>query len=167
MRPVATSVAIILMITLALSPYAMGQDIEALAKGLEHPNAAIRGMAGFKLAQAGPKAVAAVPALTKALADLDLNVRYMSANALRAIGPGAKAAVPSLIQLLDTFPGGTPALTGPFRYYADARSIAAEALGAIGPDAREAVPALKKTLNDTDLNVRNAASTALWRITGE
>jgi len=167
MRRLAMSVTLLLMMMGAVSPFAIGQDIETLAKALEHPNAGIRGMAGFKLAEQGPKAVAAVPALTRALSDVDLNVRYSSANALRAIGPGAQAAVPALIKLLDTFPGGTPALTGPFRYYADARWIAADALGAIGPAAREAVPALTKTLNDTDPNVRSAAASALKRITGK
>jgi HEAT repeat protein len=167
MRRVATSVTIILMMTGAVLSFAIGQDIEGLVKGLEDPNAGVRAMAGFSLAQKGPNAVAAVPALSRALTDQDLNVRYSAANALRAIGPGAEAAVPALIKALETFPGGSPPLTGPHRYYADARWIAADALGAIGIGAREAVPALTKTLSDPDPNVRRAAASALKRITGK
>jgi HEAT repeat protein len=151
----------------AVSPFAFGQDVEELVKALENPNAGVRAMAGFSLAKKGPKAIAAVPALSRALTDQDLNVRYSAANALRAIGPGAEAAVPALVKALETFPGGTPALTGPLRYYADARWVAADALGAIGVGAREAVPALTKTLSDPDPNVRNAAASALKRITGK
>src|SRR5262245_52821179 len=162
MRRAAISVAIVLMMTVL----AIGQDVEALVKGLEHPNAGIRAMSGRKLAEKGPSAVAAVPALSKALADQDLNVRFEAADALRAIGPGAAAAVPALVKALATFPGGTPELSGPVRYYADARWAAADALGAIGTGARGAVPALTKTLSDPDPNVRNAAASALKRITG-
>jgi len=163
----ATSVAIMLMMTGAVLPFAIGQDIEGLVKGLEHPNAGVRANAGRLLAEKGPNAIAAVPALAKALTDQDLNVRYFAADALKAIGPGAEAAVPALVKALETFPGGTPALTGPFRYYADLRWIAADALGAIGIGAKEAVPALTKTLSDADPNVRSAAASALKRITGK
>jgi HEAT repeat protein len=66
--------------------------------------------------------------------------------------------------LVDTFPGGSPALVGPMRYYPDVRSVAAEALGAIGVNARGAVPALKKALNDPDATVRSAAAEAIKRV---
>ena len=167
MRRMATSVTIMLMMTGAVPPFAIGQDVEGSVKDLEHPNAGVRAMSGSLLAEKGPNAIAAVPALAKALTDQDLNVRYMAATALQAIGPGAEAAVPALIKALDTFPGGTPALSGPVRYYADARSAAAAALGAIGIGAREAVPALTKTLSDADPNVRSVAASSLKRITGK
>jgi HEAT repeat protein len=112
----------------------------------------------------GPSAKAAVPGLAEAVVDRDLNVRYYAAEALEAVGPEAKAAVPALIKALGTFPGGSPPLEGPQRYYADTRSVAAEALGAIGPGAREAVPALRKALKDPDPSVRSAAAEALKRI---
>jgi HEAT repeat protein len=156
-----------LMMTGAVFTLAIGQDVGGLVKDLEHPNPSIRTLAGFSLANKGPSAVAAVPALSRALADQDLNVRYSAANALRAIGPGAEAAVPALIKALATFPGGSPAQIGPFRYYAEARWVAAEALGSIGTGAREAVPALTKTLSDPDPHVRSAAASALKRITGQ
>jgi HEAT repeat protein len=167
MRRMATSVTMMLMMTGAVLSFAIGQDVEGLVKDLEHPNAGFRARAGRLLAEKGPKAVAAVPALSRALADQDLNVRFQAADALRAIGPGAEAAVPALVKALETFPGGTPALAGPFRYYADARWMAAEALGAIGTGAREAVPALRKTLTDPDPHVRGAGASALKRITGK
>ena len=106
----------------------------------------------------------AVPALSQAILDNNLNIRFMVMTTLKNIGPAAKIAVPSLIKALDTFPGGTPPLDGPPRYYADARSAAAEALGAIGSDARDAIPALRKTLKDPSDLVRNSAAEALRKI---
>jgi len=105
------------------------------------------------------------------LSDQNLNVRYSAcqrysaASALKAVGPAAHAAVVPLIKALDTFPGGSPALDGPVRYYPDVRSVVAEALGAIGSRAKEAVPALQKVLNDPDAGARSAASDALKRLT--
>jgi HEAT repeat protein len=138
--------------------------LEELLKGLESPNPGARAMAAMSLSEMGPGAEAAVPALAKALADQNLNVRYWAASALKAVGPAAHVAVTALVQALDTFPGGSPALDGPVRYYADVRSVAAEALGAIGRRAKDAVPALKKALNDPDSVVRSAAAKALQRI---
>lgn len=145
---------------------AAGQgQLEALVKGLESANAGARAKAALSLEEMGPGATAAVPALANALADRDLNVRYCAASALKAVGPAARAAVPNLVKALDTFPGGSPALDGPLRYYADLRVVAAEALGAIGNDAVAAVPALTKALNDPDATVRSTAAGALKRIT--
>jgi HEAT repeat protein len=138
--------------------------LEEFVNGLENPNPGTRAMAAISLTRMGPAAEPAVPALSKALADQDLNVRYCAANALKAVGPAAQAAVSALVRALDTVPGGSPALDGPVRYYADVRSVAAEALGAIGSRAKDAVPALKKALNDPDPGVRSAAAEALQRI---
>jgi HEAT repeat protein len=154
MHRMATRVTIMLVMTGAVLPLAIAQDVETLVRALEHPNPGIRSMAGMSLEKKGPDAVAAVPALTRALGDQDLNVRYSAANALKAIGPAAESSVPALIKALETFPGGTPALNGPLRYYADLRYAAADALGAIGSGARSAVPALTKALNDADPHVR-------------
>jgi hypothetical protein len=145
-----------------------GDDkVEGLLKDLKSANPSTRVTAAMTLGKMGPGAKEAVPGLAEAVGDRDLNVRYYAAEALEAVGPGAKAAVPALIKALDTFPGGSPPLAGPQRYYADTRSVAAEALGAIGPGAREAVPALKKALNDPDPSVRTAAAEALKRIKAE
>ena len=89
-----------------------------------------------------------VPALAAALADRNLNVRYWSASALGGLGPDARPAVPALVGALKTFPGGSPELDGPARYYPDVRSVAAQALGAIGPLAKAAIPALKEATAD-------------------
>ena len=142
-----------------------GDDkVEGLVRDLKNSNPGSRAMAAITLGKMGPSAKAAVPGLAEAVLDRDLNVRYCAANALKAVGPGAKAAVPALIKALATFPGASPALDGPQRYYADTRSVAAEALGAIGTGARAAVPALRKALSDPDSSVRTAAAEALERI---
>ena len=138
--------------------------LEEFVKGLENPNPGARAMAATSLTGMGPAAEPAVPALSRALADQNLNVRYCAATALKAVGPAAHGAVSALMRALDTVPGGSPALEGPVRYYADVRSVAAEALGAIGNRAKDAVPALKKALNDPDPGVRGAAAEALQRI---
>lgn len=142
-------------------------NLEALVKDLENPNPGTRAMAATSLTKLGSAASPAVPALSKALADQNLNVRYWAASALKAVGPAAQSAVTALMKALDTAPGGSRALDGPVRYYADVRSVAAEALGAIGSRAHDAVPALKKALNDSDPSVRSAAADALKRIAGK
>ncbi len=148
------------------SSLATGGDdkVEKLLKDLKSANPSTRAMAAMALGKMGPSAKLAVPVLAEAVVDRDLNVRYYAAEALESVGPGAKAAVPALIKALDTFPGGSPPLEGPQRYYADTRSVAAEALGAIGPGARQAVPALRKALKDQDSSVRTAAAKALKRV---
>lgn len=138
--------------------------VARLVKDLQDANSATRVEAAMALAEMGPGANKAIPALSVAVLDRNLNVRYYAINALKAIGPPAKAALPQLIKALDTFPGGSPPLEGPERYYADARAVAAEAIGAIGPDAKDAAPALKKALEDENGDVRSAAAEALKRI---
>ena len=142
-----------------------GDDkVAGLLKDLKSANPGTRAMAAMTLGKMGPSAKTAVSGLAEAVLDRNLNVRYFAAEALKAVGPEAKAAVPALTKALETFPGGSPPLEGPQRYYADTRSVAAEALGAIGRGAREAVPALRKALNDTDPSVRTAVAEALKRI---
>ncbi len=108
-----------------------------------------------------------VPGIADAVLDRNLNIRYMAASSLKGFAPVAQPAIPALIQALNTFPGGSPALEGPERYYADARSAAAEALGAIGPDAKESIAALTKALKDPSPDVRQAAGAALKQIRGK
>lgn len=139
-------------------------NVDALVRSLKQANPGVRGMAAMELAELGPGAKSAVPALAEAVLDRDLNVRYWAATALKAIGPDAKAAVPALVKALDTFPGGSPALDGPIRYYPDVRSGAAAALGAIGPAAKDAVPALRKALVDADASVKESAAAALKKV---
>ena len=105
-----------------------------------------------------------LPALTETVLDVDLNIRYMAILSLKNFGRASAPAVPALIKALDTFPGRTPPLQGPERYYADVRWVAADALGAIGPGAKAAVPALTQALKDASPDVREAAAAALKRI---
>lgn len=153
---------------LALSTHAFAQaaQVASLAEQLRSPNAGLRAQAAMSLGELGVSAKAAVPALATALADRNLNVRYFAATALSAVGPEARAAVPALIAALKTFPGGTPELDGPARYFPDVRNVAAEALGAIGPAARAALPALTQAKSDKDGSVSAAATAAIKKIAG-
>src|SRR4029077_15894562 len=131
------------MILLLAAVPARADRNERLIAALKSPELAqhaaeLMAMEGMK--DAPPERVAP---LADVVLDRNLNIRYDAASVLKGLGPKAAAAVPNLVQCLDTFPGGTPPLDGPMRYYADARSEAAEALGAIGPAAKEALPALK------------------------
>jgi HEAT repeat protein len=149
-----------------LSTLALGQDarVGGLLEQLKSPDAGVRARAAMSLSELGGAAKAAAPALAAALADRNLNVRYWSASALRGLGPDARQAVPALVAALKTFPGGSPELDGPARYYPDVRSVAAEALGAIGPLAKAAIPALKEATADQNADVRAAAAEALKRV---
>lgn len=157
-----------MFITIAVFAVAIGtgQSIGELATALSSPDLAVRTRAVMALAEAGPGAKDAVPALARAVGDRNLNVRYWAGSTLKALGPAAAGAVPALVGMLKTFPGGTPELDGPMRYYPDARQVAAEALGAIGPAAKAAVPALKEALKDDSDGVRQAAAAALKAIGG-
>jgi HEAT repeat protein len=154
------------LILMGWSASAYGEDVvvRRLIDQLRSPTAAIRARAAIELGELGAAAKTAVPALATALADNNLNVRYCAGNALKGLGPESKGAVPALVAALKTFPGGSPELEGPERYYADVRSVAAEALGAIGPGAREAIPALKEAATDKSADVRAAATDAMKRI---
>ena len=158
-----------LAITVGSSSFVMGQDARAakLADELKSADAGVRARAAIALAELGADAKPAIPALTTALADKNLNVRYWSAKVLKGFGPEAKTAVPALVAALKTFPGGSPELEGPGRYYPDVRSLAAEALGAIGPAAKEALPALKEASADESPDVRGSATEAIKRIEGK
>jgi HEAT repeat protein len=151
------------------SSHVVGQDarVAKLVDELKSGDAGVRARAAIALDQLGGDAKPAIPALTTALADKNLNVRYWSAKVLKGFGPEAKTAVPALVAALKTFPGGSPALEGPARYYPDVRSLAAEALGAIGPAAKEALPALKEAIADKSPEVSGSAAEALKKIEGK
>jgi HEAT repeat protein len=157
-------IAVAVVMGCAASVVAQDARVAELIEQLKSPDAGIRGRAAISLDQLGAAAKPAIPALATALADKNLNVRYWCAKVLRGFGPEAKEAVPALVAALRTFPGGSPALDGPERYYPDVRSVAAEALGAIGPAAKDAVPALKEAAADKSPDVREAAAQAIRRI---
>jgi HEAT repeat protein len=155
----------------AILATAQSPTIDKLIAGLKSSDIATRTKAADDLWLKSNKAPGAlkkaVPALSEAVLDSDLNVRWMVITTLANIGPAAKPAVSSLIKAMDTFPGGTPPLSGPPRYYADVRSAAAHALSAIGADANNAIPALQKALKDPSSDVREAAAQALKDIRGK
>lgn len=177
MRKIQVCVFLAILLYAALAPgqsaAGSGQSVavDVWTADLASPDVRTRTTAAHELWNASMKDPAsvkpAVAALSRAVLDTDLNIRYMAMVTLKSVGPYAKPAVPSLIKALDTFPGGTPPLDGPQRYYADARWAAAETLGAIGSDAKDAIPALQKSLKDPSEDVRAAAAAALKQIQGE
>ncbi len=94
----------------------------------------------------------AIPALMKFFMSEDVDVRRYAIWAARDYGPSATAAVPALQSLLDE-----PTWI---------REDAATALGSIGPGAHSALPALAKLLTVPERKIREAANTAIGRITG-
>ena len=164
MRAAISSCAMLLVLFGWCSAAFPDERVSQLASDLKSSDLRVRLRAAMSLSEIGSAAKEAVPELAEAVLDQNLNVRFYAAKTLANIGPDAKAAVPALIKALATFPGGTPPLDGPQRYYADTRWVAAEALGAVGPGAKDAVPALQKALNDVSPDVRSAAAAALKQI---
>ena len=164
MRARVIVLGIVVLCVGAIGSISAQDQLAQLRQDLKAPNPGLRAQAAMKLGALGRAAKAAVPDLAIAVLDRDLNVRYWAATALRAMGPDAKPAIPALVKALATFAGGSPALEGPPRYYADIRSVAAEALGAIGAEAKEAVPALRQAANDSSPDVKEAAAAALAQI---
>jgi HEAT repeat protein len=133
------------------------------------------------------KADVVVPSLAKHLTDENADVRRSVASALQRYGPNSKAAVPALckaaeshtdaetrlgaVQALATIgkEGGKDALSTLVKVLADSqKEIRAEAVRALGnfgpfPPDGEAAKALRKTLKDSDPEVRLAASHALLK----
>ena len=156
--------ATMILVGCACLGFAQDTKVGRLVTQLKNPDAGIRARAAFALKELGPTAKTALPALATALSDTNLNVRYWAATTLKQFGPEAVSAVPALVMSLKTFPGGTPKLEGPHRYFADIRSVSAEALGAIGPGSKDAIPALKEATKDKNADVQAAAVMALKNI---
>lgn len=93
----------------------------------------------------------AIPDLVANLTDPADRLREHAAEALGDIGPPAAVAVPEL----------TKALEDPF---VKVRRDSVRSLGQIGPAARTAIPAIEKLLNDPEAIVKDAAKTALERL---
>jgi hypothetical protein len=86
----------------------------------------------------------------------------MTILAIASFGPLAEPAVPGLIEQLSCEKTNTYEVTPDIIHYQAAR-----ALGAIGPAAKDAVPALQAAMNSRTPAVRDAARSALGKITGE
>ncbi len=119
-----------------------------LAAPRNYDAANVRATAAYLLGQMGKDAAPAAPDLVRALADEDAAVRV---KAIRAVSQIGEPAVTDL----------TEALT---HRETVVRFGAAKALGAIGKPAKSAALALTVCLNDSQPNVRAAASEALAAI---
>ncbi len=96
----------------------------------------------------------AVPALIPLMKDEEPTVREHAAEAIGDIGPLAKDAIPALVETLED------------SFY-KARRDAVRSLGQLGPVARSALPEIEKRLEDSEAIVREAARTAIERVSGE
>ena len=139
--------------------------VSALIEALKDGDSDVRFSAADALGSIGPAAEAAVSALIEALKDGEGAVWRSAALALACVGPAAEAAVPALIEELKDAHRAVPALIEELKdAHRYVRRSAASALGGIGPAAEAAVPALNKALTDDDVDVRNAATSALENI---
>jgi HEAT repeat protein len=160
--------------------------IPALTRALADPDLFVRWAATRTLGKLAPReADTVVPALIPLLRDTDLDLRVATTTALSNYGPAAAAAVP---QLARTVSAGDPEIRfGAMRAIEhigtaaetdllavatllvhpnpQVRAGAARLLGRFGPPAAFAIPQLKRTLNDTDADVRRATSEAILNIT--
>lgn len=163
-----------------------GQPVARLAAQLRGNDAHLRHEASRKLAKLGPAAKEAVPALAEALADPDRRVRVHSAKALSEVGIDAQPAVHALIiALKETDPDGryyviktlskldldashAPAVPGLTLALKDenpkTRYFAIKCLKDLGSAAQPALPALKGMATDADKEVRDAAASAVKRV---
>jgi HEAT repeat protein len=123
------------------------QEVTELIGQLQGPDTGSKKGIIDVLADLGPEAGAAVPVLINLLSDRDETVRKSAINALGKIGPRARLAIPSLF--------GT--LNAPDR---EIRRMSGDALLSIDPEAGVLVDALSRS----ELNIREGAHDALWRI---
>lgn len=157
-----------------------------LAADLRGPDAHLRHEAARKLAKLGPDAKVAVPELAAALSDPDKRVRFHVAKALAEVGVEATSAAPTMIAALrnvdpdcryylvkalsklDLGPSYVSAVPGLIQTLADenskSRYYAAKCLKEIGPAAHAAATPLRNLSSDPDPEVRDAAASALKKV---
>jgi HEAT repeat protein len=161
----------------------------AIVRSLGDPDLFVRWAATRTLGKTGgAPADVAVPALARLLGDPDLDLRIVAAGVLERFGPPAKGAVPALVQATGkgdaeiriaamralqgvadrdrpTVATALPAVTAELQHVDPrVRRTAAEVLGQFGPLARSSEGSLRTTLNDSDAEVRRAASDALLSV---
>jgi HEAT repeat protein len=136
-----------------IAPVAPELVVPRLANLLNDPDLDLRMVAANSLGAYGPTATAAVPALTRTVGTGDGEVRRTAMLALASIGPeNARAAIPAITEELT-------------HHNPRVRQMAAQVLGRFGPLARSAEPALlQRAADDSDVEVRKAASDALLNI---
>ena len=127
--------------------YGLAERVKLAAPRIyDAPN--VRATAAFLLGQMGTNAAPAVADLVEGLGDADALVRLRAIRALAQIGE------PSVGSLTNALASPDPTV----------RFGAVRALGTMGPRAKHAAPALTVCLNDSQENVRQAATQALAAI---
>ncbi len=186
-----TMITVSVVVSLGIASIALwkasgGKSPSSLAADLQSADAHVRHDASRKLAKLGPAAKDAIPALAEALKDSDKRVRFHAAKALSEIGIDAKVVAAALIDSLNepdletryyiikslskidlgpehmsAVPGLTQALKdeNPKTLY-----YASKCLKSIGPGAKDALPALRAVTSNGDQDAREAATSALKRI---
>jgi HEAT repeat protein len=136
----------------ALAQVAPLNDVTAtLAKALSDPESSVRLVAAARLRQLGQAAAPAAPQLAAILGDADSSTAEAAAEALVRIGS------PAVGPLTGQLTGSNIA----------ARKLALACLAKIGPAAKPATAAIEKCQQDPDAQVRQLATIALKRITGQ
>ncbi len=171
---------------------AAAEAVPALIKYAKDENPEVRGEVFFVLGQIGAGAKDAVPAATEALADEEESVRFSAVYALGKIGPDASSAVDTLKEhiadesndkyfraacawaLVQIDPSeenvdhAVPLLIdGLDSEEAFVRYEMAQVLGQLGAAAEDAVGPLQDLTDDPDQDVREAATEAIKKISGE
>jgi len=163
------------------------KSVATLAAELRSTDPHLRHDAARKLAKLGLAANQAVPELASALTDPDKRVRFHSAKALSEIGPDAQSAGPSIISALPTADAdcryylvktlskldlnsehapAVPALINALRdENSKTRYYAVKCLKDIGPAAGASASTLRTLASDPDAEVRDAAASALKKVT--
>lgn len=134
---------------------AAGDAVPALAKLLEDSEARVRHEALLALEKIGPAAGAAVPALQRLLGQSAPSMKLGAIHVLGAIGADAKATNPQLVELSKS---EDPAMA------AAAVLALVRIHGTRKEELDRAIPVLIKSLQSTQLQVRNDASSALAEI---
>jgi HEAT repeat protein len=141
----------------AIGPQAR-EAIPALIAVLKDPNVDLQRMAAMTLGSIGRDAdsIAALTAMLKEDQEGNADLRVAAAYAMAAMGPPAKTAIPTLIEALHDRIAAVRA--------AAVHAITSLACAGESVDVRAAVPHLLQWLDDSDLNVRRQALSALLAI---
>jgi HEAT repeat protein len=136
-----------------MAPAGAAQTVRGLAKLLTDEHEDVRLTAAAALARYGPAAKDAVPALAQAVKKGEADERRLAIAALLAIGAGAVRDKKDLVgaALRDALKDNE----------VEVRLSAVRAFGRLDPTGKENVEALRAALNDTNPDVRRAASEAL------
>jgi HEAT repeat protein len=154
-----------------LAPRSPELVVPASARLLNDEDLDVEIAAANTIERYGPIAKTAVATLGLRASRGDSDIRIAAMKALEAIGTDAAPALPSVTLNLipksraqrEQEPGPEAGPVPPAR----TRVAAAETLGRFGKLAEQAVPVLQQSLNDTDADVRRAASEAILKITAK